>query len=576
MLYFYRTQGGECFNASALDKMLDGGKSLVDSSVLLHVAGGVGLFLYGIKLMSEALQFIAGDRMRHLIGTLTKTPFRGVLVGALVTVLIQSSSGTTVMTVSFVNAGLMTLKQAIGIIMGANIGTTVTAQIIAFKIKDFALPFIALGVALALFGRSKRQRYVGNGIVGFGLLFMGMQTMENATRFMASQGDFLLFLSSNPIYGVLAGTILTMIVQSSAATIGLTIAMASQGLLGIDAAIPIILGDNIGTTITAVLAALGTNRYAKQAATAHVLFNLFGVVIFLSFLPFYKLIVLHTASEVGRQLANAHTIFNIVNTIIFIPFVSFFARLIQAILPISEVTVLPKVLYLDQKLLDASPAAAVEAVKDELMHMGDIVRNMLHITRQAYTEQDTSSLMSAFEAQEKSVNEINKAISSYASEIWQRGLSEEVSRVLGCYVNASGDLERVGDHLENLMELSEIRIEDGSHFSEHASREFWDMFDTAEEAVSCAVLSLKMEDTEKADYVIHDLENRIDSQEKQYRRNHIDRLNRGECNPEKGVHFIDVLSNLERIGDHSHNIAYFTRDIAVVNLQRTSSKSQTK
>ena len=170
----------------------------MDSSVLLHAAGGVGLFLYGIKLMSEALQFIAGDRMRHLIGTLTKTPLRGVFVGVLVTVLIQSSSGTTVMTVSFVNAGLMTLKQAIGIIMGANIGTTVTAQIIAFKINDFALPFIALGVALALFGRSKRQRYFGNGVVGFGLLFLGMQTMEGATRFMASHGELLLFLSSNP------------------------------------------------------------------------------------------------------------------------------------------------------------------------------------------------------------------------------------------------------------------------------------------------------------------------------------------------------------------------------------------
>ncbi|WP_299078027.1 Na/Pi cotransporter family protein [uncultured Fretibacterium sp.] len=544
----------------------------MDSSVLLHAAGGVGLFLYGIKLMSEALQFIAGDRMRHLIGTLTKTPLRGVFVGSLVTVLIQSSSGTTVMTVSFVNAGLMTLKQAIGIIMGANIGTTVTAQIIAFKINDFALPFIALGVALALFGRSKRQRYLGNGVVGFGLLFLGMQTMEGATRFMASHGELLLFLSSNPLYGVAAGMILTMIVQSSAATIGLTIAMASQGLLGIDAAIPIILGDNIGTTITAVLAALGTNRYAKQAAAAHVLFNLLGVAIFLSFLPLYKFVVVQTASDVGRQLANAHTIFNIVNTIIFIPFASQFARLVQAILPITEPASASRVFYLDKKLLDASPAAAVEAAKDELMHMGDIVQDMLRIVRRAYTERDIEPLMPQFADKEKSVNEINKAISSYASEIWQRGLSGEVSTVLGCYVNASGDLERVGDHLENLMELSAIRFDDGSHFSERATQEFWDMFDTAEQAVSCALLSLKAEDTAKADYVIHDLEDRIDSQEKRYRRNHIDRLNRGECNPEKGVHFIDILSNLERIGDHSHNIAYFTRDIASVNAQETTKK----
>ena len=548
----------------------------MDSSLLLQVAGGVGLFLYGIKLMSEALQFIAGDRMRQLIGTLTKTPLRGVFVGILVTVLIQSSSGTTVMTVSFVNAGLMTLKQAIGIIMGANIGTTVTAQIIAFKIKDFALPFIALGVALALFGRSKRQRYAGNGIVGFGLLFMGMQTMESATRFMTSHGELLLFLSSNPVYGVLTGMIVTMLVQSSAATIGLTIAMASQGLLGIDAAIPIILGDNIGTTITAVLAALGTNRYAKQAAAAHVLFNLLGVLIFLAFLPLYKQVVIHTASDVGRQLANAHTIFNIVNTILFIPFVSYFAHLIQTILPTAEIAPGAKMLYLDKKLLDASPTAAVEAVKDELMHMGDIVQNMLGITRQAYAEAEDEALFPRFEEQEKNVNEINKAISSYASEIWQRGLSAEVSTVLGCYVNASGDLERVGDHLENLMELSLIRVEDGTHFSEQATREFWDMFDTAEQAVSCALLSLKNEDASKADYVIHDLENRIDNQEKQYRKNHIDRLNRGECNPEKGVHFIDILSNLERIGDHSHNIAYFTHDIVSINLRESARALQSQ
>ncbi|RRD66298.1 Na/Pi cotransporter family protein [Fretibacterium sp. OH1220_COT-178] len=542
----------------------------MDVSTLLQVAGGVGLFLYGIKLMSEALQFIAGDRMRHLIGTLTKTPLRGVFIGILVTVLIQSSSGTTVMTVSFVNAGLMTLKQAIGIIMGANIGTTVTAQIIAFKIKDFALPFIALGVALALFGKSKKQRYTGNGIVGFGLLFMGMQTMESATKFMASQGDFLLFLGANPLYGVLAGTILTMIVQSSAATIGLTIAMASQGLLGLDVAIPIILGDNIGTTITAVLAALGTNRYAKQAAAAHVLFNLFGVLIFLIFLPFYKLVVIHTATDVGRQLANAHTIFNIANTIIFIPFASLFARMIQALIPISAPTRVEDTLYLDKKLLDASPAAAVEAVKDELLHMGQIAQNMLRITRRAYSEPETASLADDFMEQEKLLNELNKGISSYASEIWQRGLSGEVSTVLGCYVNASGDLERVGDHLENLMELSEVRLDDGSHFSPQANEEFWAMFDTAEEAVSCAILSLKTEDTDQANYVIHDLENRIDTQEKQFRKNHIDRLNRGECDPEKGVHFIDILSNLERIGDHSHNIAYFTHDIS--SLTRPSSQ----
>jgi phosphate:Na+ symporter len=484
-----------------------------------------------------------------------------VFVGILVTILIQSSSGTTVMTVSFVNAGLMTLNQAIGVIMGANIGTTVTAQIIAFQIKDFSLPFIALGVVLTMFGKSKKQRYAGNGVVGFGLLFMGMQTMESATAFFATRQDIFLALGNYPALGVLAGTLVTMVVQSSAATIGLTMAMASQGLLGLDAAIPIILGDNIGTTITAVLATVGTNRSAKQAAAAHVLFNVFGVVIFMIFLPFYKQIILFSASDIGRQLANAHSVFNVVNTILFLPFTSSFARLIQKVIPSSQVSEETGPLYLDKKLIEASSTAAVEAVKDELIHMGDITLKMSALVRRCYLEKDTERLLLDFAEFENAVNLINRAISSYASEIWQKGLSGEVSTVLGCYVNAAGDLERVGDHFENLTELSENRLDDGRHFSDQAAAEFWEMYDTVERALNEALDSLKYEDASKADHVIKKLEKQIDAQEKQYRQNHIERLNRGESDPEKGVSFIDILSNLERIGDHSHNIAYFTHDI---------------
>ncbi|MDR1048427.1 MAG: Na/Pi cotransporter family protein, partial [Synergistaceae bacterium] len=409
-------------------------------SVAVQVAGGVGLFLYGIKLMSEALQSIAGNRMRRLIGVLTRTPLRGVFVGILVTILIQSSSGTTVMTVSFVNAGLMTLNQAIGVIMGANIGTTVTAQIIAFKIKDFSLPFIALGVALALFGKSKKQRYAGNGLVGFGLLFLGMTTMESATSFMAARRDLFSALGTQPVLGVLAGLFVTMIVQSSAATIGLTMAMASQGLLTLEAAIPIILGDNIGTTITAVLASIGTNRAAKQAAAAHVLFNLFGVVLFMIFLPWYVACVRLSATDVAHQLANAHSAFNIVNTFIFLPFTGLFARLIRRVIPADAASETRGPLFLDAKLVEASPTAAVAAVKDELTHMGGIALGMAGLVRRCYTERDTERTVEEFEESERAVNAINRAISSYASEIWQKGLSGEVSTVLGCYVNAAGDL----------------------------------------------------------------------------------------------------------------------------------------
>ena len=531
----------------------------MDISNLFSLAGGVGLFLYGIKLLSEALQSIAGNKMRHLIGTLTKTPLRGVFIGILVTVLIQSSTGTTVMTVSFVNAGLLTLKQAIGIIMGANIGTTVTAQIIAFDIEAFALPIVAVGVALNLFSRTKRLGYLGSGLLGLGLLFMGMQVMKNATPLLAAHRTLLLSLSRNPILGVLAGMILTILIQSSAATIGLTMVLASQGLLDIDAAIPIILGDNLGTTLTAVVVAINATRPAKQAAAAHVLFNLLGIIIFLLCVPIYKALILQSSSDVGRQIANAHSIFNVLNTIIFLPFASLFARLIERIIP-SEAGTQPEALFLDPRLIGASPSAAVEAVKDELAHMGDIVKEMLETVRQAYSGgKDLEKLMEGFEEKEKSVNAINRAIASYASEIWQKGVSAAVSTVLGRYVSAASDLERVGDHAENLMELCGP-LE--GNLSPVAAEEFWDMFDTAELALTTAMTSLQQEDVSLADRVLLELEDKIDAQEKRYRMNHIDRLNKGECDPERGVNFIDLLGNLERIGDHSDNIAGYTRDIA--------------
>ncbi len=427
----------------------------MDIHSFFNIAGGVALFLYGIKLMSEALQFIAGDKMRQLIGTLTKTPLRGIFVGILVTVLIQSSTGTTVMTVSFVNTGLLNLTQALGIIMGANIGTTVTAQIIAFKIEAFALPLVAIGVALSIFAKKKQITYLSSGIVGLGLLFMGMQTMGSATHIISEHKDLLLTLSRNPLTGVLAGMILTILIQSSAATIGLTMAVASQGLIGLDAAIPIILGDNIGTTLTAIVVAMGSSRPAKQAAAGHVLFNLLGTIIFLLAFPIYREIILWSSPDIGRQIANAHTIFNVLNTIIFFPFVSLLAKLISTLIPLRPEDKPEDVMYLDPTLINISSASAVEAVKDELLHMGRVIHKMFGVVHEAFFQYDAGKLeerRKKFDNLEDSVNKITRAISEYASEIWQKGVSDEISTVLGCYVNASLDLERIGDRAENLIE----------------------------------------------------------------------------------------------------------------------------
>lgn len=533
----------------------------MDLKIFFTIAGGVALFLYGIKLLSSSLQNMAGDKLRQLLGTLTKTPLRGILVGILVTVLIQSSAGTTVMTVSFVNTGLLSLKQALGLIMGANIGTTVTAQLIAFNIDALALPLLFFGVFMSMIFSKKQLSYLASGLIGLGLVFMGMQTMKSASHVISQHKDLLLVLSSNPLTGVAAGIILTALIQSSAATIGLTIAVASQGLITLDMALPIILGDNIGTTLTAIVVSLNASRPAKQAAMGHVLFNLIGTVIFLTILPFYREIVEATSPDIGRQIANAHTIFNVLNTILFFPFVSALAKLISTIIPLRPEDKPEDVMYLDTKLISISSASAVEAVKDELLHMGNIIQRMFSLIRKTFFEFDEAKLeerRKKFASLEDSVNKITRAISAYASEIWQLGVSDELSTVLGCYVNASLDLERIGDRAENLIERSDVM---NHYLSDEAINEFRDMYDTTSAAIDKSLSSIEHEDSSQAWEVIQVLEKKIDGQEKTYRKRHIDRLNRGECDPEKGVNFITLLSNLERIGDHSNNIAGYTLDI---------------
>jgi len=533
---------------------------------ILQMIGGVGLFLFGIKLMSETLQDISGERLRRLFSTVTKTPVRGIGVGILVTTLLQSSSACTVMTVSFVHAGLMSLYQAFGVIMGANIGTTVTAQLIAFKFSDFALPFIGLGVIMSMFGRSKRQKSLGNGLVGFGLLFLGMKTMEGSMYFLRDRKDIFIAFSNNPLLGVLAGTGLTLLVQSSAATVGLVIAMASQGLLGLDAAIPIILGDNIGTTITAVLASIGANRGAKQAAACHVLFNLIGVVIFVSAFPLFKELVEHTATSVPRQLANSHTLFNVLNTLLFLPFAGPFVSLVQKIIPgkVAVVDMGPR--FLDRRLISATPAAAVHAVRQELVRLGFLAEEMLQNVHAAFVDKDPKKVDEVFQT-EKLVNQLTHGIARYAAEVGQMSLSEDLSLTLGGYVNAASDIERVGDHATNLTELFEYVQEHNLHFSEKAMEEFEEMFSNSRLAFHLAVESLLNEDSAAAKQVLT-LEDRVDALEKELRRKHIERLNTGACQPSAGVVFIDILSNLERIADHGNNLALMVLDVIKMDNER--------
>ena len=526
---------------------------------VLQVLGGVALLIYGIKIMGEALQELAGDRLRRLISSLTGTPLRGVAVGALVTMIIQSSSATTVMVVSFVHVGLMTLTQAVGVIMGANIGTTITAQLMAFSIKKYAIIGAIVGAGLSILGKNRRHKQLGAGLVGFSLLFIGMGMMQNAMSFLEGRQELFLPFREHLILAVLAGTIVTMLVQASAATVGLTMAMASQGLIPLDVAIAIIFGDNIGTTITAVLASLGGNRAAKQAATAHVMFNVIGTsVMMLLISPFSKLVML-TSHDIGRQVANAHSIFNILNTCMFLPFVRPYAAFIQRLVPNKETMPEHGARFLDRNLIESAPAAAIDAVRKEMVRMGKIAYDMLLGCRKAILERDDKIVPELLQT-EKMINALTYDIVNYATELGQKGLSPDLALILNSCIGGVGDIERMGDHGENLLEMSQFLADKGQILTPKAHAECEEMFDLVLEAVLLSIQSVENEDIKTAQQVM-DLEPKIDQMEKTLRFRHIERLNTGECNPSSGVVFIDILSNLERVGDHAHNVACITKDI---------------
>ncbi len=522
--------------------------------IAFNVAGGVGLFLFGVKLMSGALQDLAGDKMRTLISSLTSTPLKGAGVGALVTMVIHSSAATTIMVVSFVQAGMMTLKQAIGVIMGANIGTTVTAQMVAFDMGTLAMPLLGLGMMLAVFGRSKRQRYIGNGIFGFGLLCMGMETMENALAFLADKKEFFMIFARSPMLCIAAGTVLTMLVQSSTATVGLTIAMATQGLLPLQSSIAILLGNNIGTTVTAVLAALSASRPAKQAAAAHVFFNLAGVLIFAPFLAPFTDFIAATSSGVARQLANAHTLFNVVNTVIQLPFAGLIAAVIQRLIPAQTEQLYSGARFLDDHLLDTAPAAAVQAVRNELLEMGDLAGKMLDLVRAAYFENDPSA-GEKLNRIEEGVDDLTHRIAVYAARLWRRHLSSSLSRLLESLVNGSSDIERIGDHAQNLMDSYDELAENRMAFSDQAMSEFDTMLSLVRNMLEKTMAALREDSVDLAREVAGVMEESADAMEKRLRTLHIQRLNDGLCSPASGVLFIEMITNLERIGDHATNVA---------------------
>jgi len=363
--------------------------------IIFGIVGGLGLFIYGIWQMSEGLHKACGERMRRILHTITGSPLKGVVVGAGITSLVQSSSATTVMVIGFVNAGLMSLVQALGVIFGANIGTTITAQLIAFKLTDYALPTIGAGMLVMFLAKKKSHKYIGEFLLGFGILFLGLSILTGVVKPLGQNPVFntiLLNFSRNPFLGILAAALVTGIFQSSSITTGMVLSLSIANLIDLKAALPLILGCNIGTCITALIASLGTNLSARRASIAHIMFNLTGVLIFLPFLNIFYRLISQTSANIPRQIANAHTLFNVINTLIFIPFVPFFAKLLTRVVKGEEgeeMEYMPR--YLERHLLN-TPPIAIEAAIKEIIRTLELTQRMVGIAMQSFINNDAKSL----------------------------------------------------------------------------------------------------------------------------------------------------------------------------------------
>jgi len=524
--------------------------------MLFSTLGGLGLFLFGIQIMASGMQKAAGDRFRKILEMLTNNPILGVFTGLVVTMLIQSSSTSTVMVVGFANAGMMNLSQAISVIIGANIGTTITAQIVSFKIGVIALPAIGFGSLLNFFGRRRFYRYLGQTILGFGLLFLGITTMSNGMiplREYEAFHQMLAQFSRYPVLGILCGAVFTALVQSSSASTGVIIALTMQNLVPFHAAVPLVLGTNIGTCVTALLASIGANVAARRAAVAHILFNIVGVILALIFLKPFTELILETATTVPRQVANTHTIFNILNTILFVAFLKHFTALVCRIVPGEDLKVEFGPKYLDPRILK-TPSVAIGGAKKELLRMAGIARDMLDESMQVFLRDDLKKIKH-IEQMEELVDGLEKEINIYLADLSQHSLSSGQSKQVAALMSAANDLERIGDHAENIMQLSELKTEERLPFSTTAMEEIAAMYEKVASMLERSIRAFEHEDLEQAREVVSE-EDVIDDEEKILRKRHIERINTKKCYPGAGVIYLDLLSNLERVADHANNIAH--------------------
>ncbi|XMB67883.1 Na/Pi cotransporter family protein [Mycoplasmatota bacterium zrk1] len=537
------------------------------TQLIFLFAGGLGIFLFGIKFMGDGLQLLAGDRIKGIIEKYTSSPLKAVFVGIIVTGLIQSSSGTTALSVGLVRAGLMTLPQAVGIVMGANIGTTVTAFLIGLKIKRYALPIMALGAFFFMFAKKNKHSYFGQAVLGFGALFYGLKLMSDGLKpisHLAFFEEFMVSLSHNPILGIIVGLGLTLIVQSSSATIGILQNLYADGAIpSLRSALPILFGDNIGTTITAFLAAIGGSAAAKRTSAFHILFNVLGAVIFLMILSPYAGVVTrlvdflrNTGMSISKEMeiAISHGVFNISATILIFPFATKITKLITKVIKDDK----DQDLYLSEELLneqliDQSPTFALEQAKRAVIQLGNLAEKSLHQTYNYFKNNDVKHKETA-NTVEDMVDLLELRIKNYLVKISTEELSNDDTKTHLVLIQSIKDFERISDHSQKLIEFFDYISSAGATIEEDLYKNIKRMFKMNLDIVNHTTLLLETFDLEAAQVVV-DKEKNIDTFSKQANKSHIETI---KANKTVGIVaglFIDIINNLEKVGDHCDNIA---------------------
>ena len=530
------------------------------------VLGGLGLFLYGMHIMASGLQKCAGNKLKHILEMLTRNKFLGIVLGAIVTAIIQSSSATTVMVVGFVNAGIMDISQTVGIIMGANIGTTMTSWLVSslewasfLKPEFFAPIAIAIGAFMLLFSKKNTTSLLGETIAGFGLLFVGISMMSDGLvplRELPAFGNAMASFGTNPFLGVLVGALVTALIQSSSASVAILQSLAIVGLVRWDAAIYIVMGENVGTCATAVLSSIGTSKNAKAAAYIHLLFNVIGAVIISAAAAIFFIFINPAA---GKNMVSSvdisilHTAVNLINVILLYPFSGLLVKSAERLTNLTpSANDGSELIHLDVRVLN-TPGIAIENCVKEIVRLGEMARDNLKLATVAMKTQDGDSMDKVLETENK-IDTLSRSITSYMVKLCNTDLTEKQNRNVTSLFHTVIDMERIGDHCENIVEFTQYMKDENMHFSDKARQELDRIFSETIKCVSNSVEALSTYSTELAEKVISE-EERVDNLEERLRSEHIERLANRECNPTVGVVYLDVLTNLERVSDHALNVA---------------------